>query len=518
MENGDQAEPLLERLVYKVAQGIASETGMRFFGSLVENLAHALPADFVFAGALKPGERRVTPLAAFGDIAEQLPGEFDLAETPFQDLKPKSAEPFSYPVAAAERFPNDPILSRIRGDGFVGAPLVDSSGKLVGLMSAITRRRLEDAKLAEDLVRLFAVRAAAELERTKQFEAIERQNAELRRSMEDASAAKLHGERDIAYLRDEIRNAHPAAAGNSPEFRAMTAHIRRVATTSGIVLIQGETGTGKELAARAIHNLSSRRGRPLVKLDCPAIPSEAVEFELFGSVQDSQPEGSPRIGRLDFANGGTLLIDEVAELPLETQAKLLRFIQTQEFRPLGFPRTIKADVRLLLTTNRDLDLAVREGRFRPDLYERLLVDPIHVPPLRRRRLDIPLLAERFLSMLGRRLDRKDLRVSERMMSGMFAYAWPGNIRELEDVLYRAALAQHGELDHPVHGADENAFAADPVTLEAADRRHVERTLALANWVIEGPHGAAAALNVPPSTLRSLMKRLGIQRAGKSLGD
>jgi len=216
---------------------------------------------------------------------------------------------------------------------------------------------------------------------------------------------------------------------------------------------------------------------------------------------------------LDLADGGTLLIDEVAEFPLDLQAKLLRVIQQREFRPLGFQRAAKVDVRLLITTNRDLDLAVKEGRFRSDLHQRLLVDPVHVPPLRRRRQDIPLLADRFLGVLARRLGREGLRISERMMSQMMTYNWPGNILELKDLLFRAALSAQTELDLPVHSTD--SAWPEEATLEEADRQHVNRTLAACNWVIEGSRGAAAVLNIPPSTLRSLMKRLKIQRAGKA---
>jgi formate hydrogenlyase transcriptional activator len=513
MESGGQAEPTLEHLVFKVAQGIAGESGPRFFESLVRHLADALPADFVFAGALKPGARRIVELASFGNAPEPPPREFDLAGTPFQDVTPERAEPFSYPVAAAQRFPDDPILRKVPGDGYVGAPLVDSAGNMVGLMSAITRRHLEDTKVAEELVRIFSGLAARELERVKQIESLEHENAEFRRAAEEGTAVKSHLERDSANLRDEIRNAHPAGIGNSAEFRALMSHIRRVASTSGIVLIEGETGSGKELAARAIHNLSSRRDRPLVKLECAAIPAELLEVELFGGLPDPQSEGAPRIGRLDFADGGTLLIDEVAEFPLDLQAKLLRVIQQREFRPLGFQRAAKVDVRLLITTNRDLDLAVKEGRFRSDLHQRLLVDPVRVPPLRRRRQDIPLLADRFLGVLARRLGRESLRISERMMGQMMTHSWPGNIQELKYLLFRAALSAQAELDLPVHSAD--SAWPEAATLEEADRQHVNRTLAACNWVIEGSRGAAAVLNIPPSTLRSLMKRLKIHRAGKA---
>ena len=232
-------------------------------------------------------------------------------------------------------------------------------------MIAVTRRRLEDPEAAEKLVGILSGLASRELERVRQIESLERQHTEARRAMEEGNALKSQLERDSAYLRDEIRIAHPSAAGESAEFRSLMNQVRRVASTSAIVLIDGETGAGKELVARAIHNQSSRRGRPLVKLDCINIPAEALEVELFGGLRDPQSEASPRIGRLDFADGGTLLIDEVAALPLDLQAKLLRVIQQREFRPLGFPRTAKVDIRLLATTNRDLDRRSATGAFGP---------------------------------------------------------------------------------------------------------------------------------------------------------
>ncbi len=512
MGSSDQAEPTLEHLVFKVAQGIANETGPGWFDSLVRSLAEALPADFVFAGEVMPGSRHIVTLASFGAGPDVVPREFDIAETPLQDVAPGRSEPFSYPADVMQRFPNDPILRVVHGDGYVGAPLVDESGNLAGLLSAVTRRPLEDPEAAEKLVGIFSALAVKELERVRQIESLERQNAEARRAMEEGNTLKSHLERDSAYLRDEIRIAHPVAIGESAEFRSLMNQVRRAASTSAIVLIDGETGTGKELVARAIHNQSSRRSRPLVKLDCVNTPVELLEVELFGGLRDPQSEASPRVGRLEFADGGTLLIDEVAAMPLDLQAKLLRVIQQHEFRPLGFARTANVDIRLLVTTNRDLDQTVRDGHFRADLHQRLLVDPVHVPPLRRRRQDIPLLTDRFLPHLASQLGRNSLRVSERMMSQMMTYSWPGNIRELQHLLYRAALTGKTELDVPAHSV-ESAWP-EAATLEDANRHHVNRTLAACNWVIEGPRGAAAVLGIPPSTLRSLMKRLSIQRTAK----
>jgi transcriptional regulator with GAF, ATPase, and Fis domain len=280
-------------------------------------------------------------------------------------------------------------------------------------------------------------------------------------------------------------------------------------------LITGETGTGKELVARAIHDLSPRRKRPLVKVNCAAISSGLVESELFGHVKGAFTGATEhRVGRFEHADGGTLLLDEITELPLESQAKLLRVLQEQEFEPVGSNRTVKIDVRVLAATNRNLSEAVREGRFRMDLYYRLLVIPVDVPPLRERPEDIPALAAHFVTRLARQFGRRTNRISESAMRQLMAYDWPGNVRELENLLARAIVLSPGEvldasLDlRSAHGQPE---AAAPQSLEDAERRHIQGVLASTRWVVEGPKGAAGILEMNPSTLRSLMKRLGIRR-------
>ena len=239
--------------------------------------------------------------------------------------------------------------------------------------------------------------------------------------------------------------------GNSPPFRELLDRIRLVAGTSATVLITGETGTGKELVARAIHNLSPRRDRPLVKVNCAAISAGLVESELFGHVKGAFTGATERrVGRFEHAHGGTLFLDEITELPLESQSKLLRVLQEQEFEPVGSNRTVKVDVRVLAATNRNLAEAVREGRFRMDLYYRLLVIPVDVPPLRERREDIPALAAHFVARLARQFGRRVKRISEATMRQLMAYDWPGNVRELENFLARAVVLSPGEvLDAPL---------------------------------------------------------------------
>jgi transcriptional regulator with PAS, ATPase and Fis domain len=342
-------------------------------------------------------------------------------------------------------------------------------------------------------------------------------NRELERRVEELSELRARLEQDNAYLQEEIReDLHlDEMVGSSPRFRELASRVQLVASTSATVLITGETGTGKELVARAIHNLGERRGRPLVKVNCAAISAGLVESELFGHVKGAFTGATERrIGRFEYAHGGTLFLDEVTELPLEIQAKLLRVLQEQEFEPVGSNQTVKVDVRLLAATNRNVADCVREGRFRMDLYYRLLVVPVEVPPLRERREDIPALAAHFVARYSRQFGRRVDGISESTMRQLMAYDWPGNIRELENLLAReVVLCRGGLLDASLLLPTEGAGTpeAPPLSMENAERKHIESALLSARWVLEGPKGAAAMLGMNPSTLRSRMKRLGIKR-------
>jgi formate hydrogenlyase transcriptional activator len=359
---------------------------------------------------------------------------------------------------------------------------------------------------------------ARDLTGLKQVEAeVFRLNAELKLHVAELTKLKSRLEQDNAYLLEEIRSDHNnhEMVGDSPRFRELLDRIRLVAGTSATVLITGETGTGKELVARAIHNLSPRRDRPLVKVNCAAISAGLVESELFGHVKGAFTGAAERrVGRFEHANGGTLFLDEITELPLESQSKILRVLQEQEFEPVGSNRTMKVDVRILAASNRNLAEAVREGRFRMDLYYRLLVIPVEVPPLRERREDIPALAAHFVRVLARQFGRRVHRIPEATMRQLMAYDWPGNIRELENLLARAVVLSPGEiLDAPLdlvaaHNSPEVSYTQ---SLEDAERRHVTGILVSTGWVVEGPKGAAKILEMNASTLRSLMKRLGIRR-------
>jgi formate hydrogenlyase transcriptional activator len=307
--------------------------------------------------------------------------------------------------------------------------------------------------------------------------------------------------------------------GASLALRNVLRDVDVVSPTDSTVLIQGETGTGKELVARAIHDRSARRGRSFVKLNCAAIPTGLLESELFGHERGAFTGAiGQKIGRFEVADGGTLFLDEIGELPLELQPKLLRILQEQEFERVGGQRTVRVDVRLIAATNRDLAGMVAEQRFRDDLFYRLNVFPIDVPPLRERRDDIPALVKHFARRFARQMNRCIDIIPGDAISAMQQYAWPGNIRELANVVERATILSPGPtLEISVAGLERpvarmsHASATSDYPARLAERAHILAVLQEANWLIGGPRGAATRLGMKRTTLHSLIKRLGIAR-------
>jgi transcriptional regulator with GAF, ATPase, and Fis domain len=291
--------------------------------------------------------------------------------------------------------------------------------------------------------------------------------------------------------------------------------VKRVAPTSSTVLIQGETGTGKELIARAIHNISSRCGRPFIKLNCAAIPLDLLESELFGHEKGAFTGAiAQKLGRFELADKGTLFLDEVGDIPPSLQPKLLRILQEQEFERLGSSRTHQVDVRLVAATHRDLTAMVKNGEFRSDLYFRLNVFPVQLPPLRERREDIPALVEHFVEFLGRRVGRQIDHIPRETMLDLCSYDWPGNIRELQNLIERALiLSEDGILPNPLltAGTQRISVSPAPTTLIDSERAMILRTLEAAGWVIGGRNGAAVRLGVKRTTLLYKMQRHGISR-------
>ncbi len=430
-------------------------------------------------------------------------------------------------VGDAEKDPQwsaDPYVTAARPRSILCVPIV-SQGKRKGLLylennlaaHAFTSERIE-------LMQILAAQAAISLENAELYEETRqevgrRRQAEekLREALSSLEELKNRLQAENVYLQEEIRTQHnfEEIVGNSPALLAALAEVEQVARTDSTVLLLGETGTGKELFARAIHSRSARSARPLVKVNCGAIPEGLVESELFGHVRGAFTGAlDKRIGRFDLADGGTIFLDEVVELPLETQVKLLRVLQEKEFEPVGSSRTVRVNVRVLAASNRDLEGAVRSGAFRTDLLYRLNVFPIRVPPLRERRPDIPLLATFLLASLSKRLGKRLDGFSRASMERLMSYSWPGNVREFQNVVERAAILARApvlEVGKDLLGPGTAAPVSGPRTLEELERMHIQAALLSTGGVVEGPRGAASILGLHPNTLRSRIKRLGIER-------
>jgi len=338
------------------------------------------------------------------------------------------------------------------------------------------------------------------------------------------------------YLQDEIRAEHnfEEIVGNSTALLEVLAKVEQVAPTDSTVLIWGETGTGKELIARAVHDRSRRKDRPLVKVNCSAISAGLVESELFGHVKGAFTGAlDRRIGRFELANGGTIFLDEIGELPSETQVKLLRVLQEREFEPVGSSRSVRVDVRVIAATNRNLEESVRAGNFRDDLFYRLNVFPLELPPLRDRRSDIPKLAKFFLSHYAKKLGKSIKEISRDTMDRILEYSWPGNVRELQNVIERAVIlcrqpilelepdrapiasrrvrSSVTETNSQTGTAPSTASPSAPAsTLKEIERNHILAVLRQTGGVIEGPRGAARILDLHPNTLRHRINKLGIK--------
>src|ERR1700741_1313740 len=393
-------------------------------------------------------------------------------------------------------------------------PLV-SRGRVLGTFGAV---KYQDNAFAEDLEFLtqIANQVAIAVENALAF-------AEIRELKDKLAQEKL-------YLEDEIRSEMNFAqmVGNSASLRKVLKQVETVSPTDSTVLIHGDTGTGKELIARAIHDLSPRRSKPFVKLNCAAIPTGLLESELFGHEKGAFTGAiAQRIGRFEVANGGTIFLDEIGEIPLELQPKLLRVLQEREFERLGSSRTLRTDARLIAATNRDLDVMVRGQKFRSDLFFRLNVFPMHIPPLREREGDIPVLVRHFAQQFSRRMNKAIESIPSGTMDELCRYHWPGNIRELQNVIERAVIVSTSpgqrvdlaDLNFPDAGREkERAITPKPATngnlhdaLEQSERQQILKALEQSNWVVAGPKGAATHLGMKRSTLQQRIRKLGIAR-------
>jgi transcriptional regulator with GAF, ATPase, and Fis domain len=506
-----------EELLRAITEGTAAVTGGAFFSSLVEHVAMALRVRRVYVAECLPNDRARSRALWMGD-APAPNFEYDLKGTPCMKVA-STGDTCFYSRNLREYFPENHFITTSRYESYLGIPLWSTSTstedrRVIGHMVLVNDQPMSEDPLWISVLQTFAARAGVELER-------EQAQEKLRLALAEVETLKNRLQAENVYLQEEIRKEHnfEEMVGNSAALLTLTQKLERVAGTDATVLIAGETGTGKELIARALHNSGPRKQRPLVKVNCGAVPASLLESELFGHVKGAFTGAiDKRIGRFELADGGTLFLDEVGELPLDTQVKLLRVLQEQEFEPVGSSRTVRVDVRIIAATNRDLEQEVRAGRFRSDLFFRLNVVPLTVPPLRDRASDIPMLVAYFLSRFSKKFGRKIDGVTRETMDRLMKYRWPGNVRELQNIVERAVVMAGGPLisldaDVLPSTATPTVTAGGPssMSLNDAERRHIEAVLAQTGGVIEGPAGAATILNLHPNTLRSRMKRLGVTR-------
>jgi len=638
----DSPKPGIEAALRLVVAGTAAETGSQFFRMLVSNLAQALGTRGACVTEYQPEKRRLLALAMWlnGGFVEHY--EYDISGTACEKVV-ESRTLVHIPDRLLELFPRDDDLVPPSSVSYLGAPLLDTDGSVMGHLSVLDDKPMPRDERAISLFEIFAARAAAEHRRLKAEQAAharEQQMALLLESAMDAIVVldgrleivrvnpaaerllgctsedllgeslkdflapeslgrveafakeiqnrpqgkqqlwvpqdlvarrwdhsvfpaeatlsrfenqrevfytlilrnadeRLEAERQIQlltqeteYLREAVREmpSHGDLIGRSDRLEAVVGAIKQVAKTDTTVLITGETGTGKELVARSIHNASNRADKPLVTVNCAAIPANLIESEFFGHERGAFTGAvARREGRFALANGGTIFLDEVGELPLELQPKLLRVLQEGEFGPLGGTRTVKVDVRVLAATNRDLKQMSAEGKFREDLYFRLHVFPIHVPPLRERGADVEHLAVAFVRRFVRRLGKRIGPLNDQHFKRLRSYDWPGNVRELQNVIERAIIltsgpelqlerAMAGFTASPLAGSRAAAPAGEDTIrvltareLDEFERSNIMRALASCGWRISGESGAARLLGIPPTTLSSRMKGLKIRR-------
>ena len=340
----------------------------------------------------------------------------------------------------------------------------------------------------------------------------------LKKALEEVEKLKSRLQDENIYLQEEIKIDHnfDDIISRNKELTNILRKVEQVASTTASVLVLGETGTGKELIARAIHNISDRRDRALVKVNCAALPANLIESELFGHEKGAFTGALARkIGRFELADNGTIFLDEIGDLPLDLQSKLLRVLQEGEFERLGNPATIKADVRVIAATNRDLEEEIKKNTFRQDLYYRLNVFPIKIPPLRERKDDIPLLVRYFTKKYSDKLHKKVETIPAETMENLRAYDWPGNIRELENIIERAVILSDDTLrldEIPKSSADyDEEEQAESDDLKQTEKNHIIKVLKDCNWIVEGSRGAAVRLGLPAGTIRDRMRKLGIKK-------
>ncbi|MEL6111010.1 MAG: sigma 54-interacting transcriptional regulator, partial [Planctomycetota bacterium] len=437
--------------------------------------------------------------------------EFDLKATPCEGVLEGEIQHYRDNVQAA--FPRNKLLKDLGAISYLAIPLTDENRDVVGHLAVIHDEPLTADERQLSIFHIFAARATAEL-------VCRRAVSKLDDSLEREDQLRVERERveaEVAYLREELRSRSELSeiVGESDGIWRVLRNIDMVAPTGSTVLVLGETGTGKELVARAIHGNSERSAGPFVRVNCAALPESLLESELFGHEAGAFTGATgKRIGRFELADGGTIFLDEIGEMPLSAQSRLLRVLQEQELERVGGTETIRVDTRVVAATNRDLLEMSEDGEFREDLYYRLNVFPIQIPPLRERKEDIPTLVRCFLRKLSGRLGKEVENVPRGVLASLESYNWPGNVRELENVVERAMILTTGDslvLPEGIALSRKRKRGDDATrSLAEVEAEHIRLVLTHSNGVVGGPNGAAKILDLNPSTLRSRMAKLGIK--------
>ena len=505
-----------EELLRTISERTAGVTGEDYFRELTKFVTSSLNVRYSMVVECSNGHNTKLRMLSYVDRKEVLENiEYDTTGTPCEIVM--QGKDFFCARDLEKSFPREKGIQ-----SWVAVPIFSpSTGKVIGNIAAFDNMPMSKEQNQTAILKIFAARAGAEIERIEAQKKLVEANDELAKRLKEIEALKNQLALENKYLQEEIKlnNNFEEIVSKSKVFHKVLQQIEQVASTDATVLILGESGTGKELVARAVHNISNRSKRPLVKVNCATLPANLIESELFGHEKGAFTGAMERkIGRFELADGGTIFLDEIGELPVELQSKLLRVLQEGEFERLGNPKTMKVNVRVIAATNRHLQTAIEKKEFREDLYYRLNVFPINCPPLRERKEDIPLLIKHFLQKFEGKMGKKINNVSTKVIEALLAYDWPGNIRELENLIERAMILNPGNsLEYgewlPIASltAQNGNGKPSPQKLEEVEKEHITETLKKVNWKVSGEKGAAKILGLNPTTLEARIKKLGIKR-------
>lgn len=502
-----------EELLRTVSENTAASIGQDYFLELAKFLTSVLNIRYAMVNKYANQEKTRLKMLAYVDRQEIMEGfEYEIAGTPCEVVM--KGKEFFCPHHVEDTYPREKGIQ-----SWVAVPIYSpTTGLPIGNIGAFDTIPMTNAQNQTAILRIFAARSGAEMERMEARQDLEKANEELAKRFIEIERLKNQLQAENKYLKEEIKlnNNFDEIISKSKIFHKVLQQIEQVASTDSTVLILGESGTGKELIARAIHNISNRSKRALVKVNCAALPANLIESELFGHEKGAFTGAMDRkIGRFELADSGTIFLDEIGELPIELQSKLLRVLQEGEFERLGNPRTMKVNVRVIAATNRNLELAIEKKEFREDLYYRINVFPVKCPPLRDRKEDIPLLVKHFCQKHETRIGKKVTNIPSKVMDVLMNYNWPGNIRELENVIERGLILSRNESlefgewlpTEKMSSNNKNSLQK----LEDVEKDHIIEVLKKTGWKVSGEKGAAKLLGLNATTLEARMKKLGIKR-------